>query len=712
MRLSKIILQNIKSFRAKTEIDFRNELNLFIGPNGGGKSNLMNTISWVLNSRFYRPFNYQIHNNRPVLQIQNFADNAPEPHWAELSKPSYVWIEFEVTEEDIEGLREHWRNKDRLRENFLSMIFWEGNQHLDKEEIVSDFDKGVVDPDAFDIQPGHKIRYKISIQRESRFSAELVPVDDQDVLIEGENRKLYDAYLRYLTDADLRKTLSKEDSQFSLPYILYSPSREPHDLSINLSGGGNLGDIARNYHSEMQNFVFNNRGTSQILSQIATFVIGGQFLNGIYEGGVAIAKRRFEESPTYKSLSSDLAAFGFRWRLDVANTWANVFQINIGRSNEEGDFSVQQASSGERQLLNFIFGLSSGGVRNSLIIIDEPELNLHPRWQKLLLRFLIRVQREQNCQIVISTHSASFLNEDTLPHVRRIYRRDQSSALSRPHSSEEDSNILLEAVKLLNAQQNERIFFTQKAVLVEGQSDFVIWQKLINILLEVFGVGEIIEVIEVLGSANFGKYRKFLNLFEIESYIVADQDYVMNVGDDRIKGVFKKFYKEGAACQRILGTHSLDRMKLIGAIEESLEKKDENTLRGVLEYLKCRNTKIDLRLLDSDEIESFARFREQQASSGVFVLEKGALESYYLVLGQDAGALKKDTDKAIAFAADDKAFKEWLAKGARLHHGQTPTVKDKIMAEEAAEFLAIATKIIGVDLNESKAKDILRFVTS
>lgn len=672
----------------------------------------MNTISWVLNSRFYRPFNYQIHNNRPVLQIQNFADSAPEPHWAELSKPSYLWIEFEVAPEDIEGLREHWRNKDRLRENFSSMIFWEGNQHLDKDEIVSDFDKGVVDPDAFDIQPGHKIRYKISIQRQSRFSAELVPVDEQDRLIEGDNRKLYDAYLRYLTDADLRKTLSEEDSQFSLPYILYSPSREPHDLSINLSGGGSLGDIARNYHSEMQNFVFNSRGTSQILSQIATFVIGGQFLSSIYEGGIKYAKQRFEESSTYRSLSSDLAAFGFRWRLDVANAWGNVFQIQIGRSHEEGDFSVQQASSGERQLLNFIFGLSSGGIKNSLIIIDEPELNLHPRWQKLLLRFFIQIQRQQNCQFVISTHSASFLNEDTLPHVRRIYRRDQSSALSSSHSSPEERSILLQAVKLLNAQQNERIFFTQKAVLVEGQSDFVIWQKLINILLEVFGVGEIIEVIEVLGSANFRKYREFLNLFEIQSYIVADQDYVMSIGDSKIKDVFKKFYREGAACQGILKSHSLDRLKLISAIEESIEKKDDATLVGVLEYLKCRNTKIDLRSLDQTEFNSFTRFREEQARSGVFVLEKGALESYYLVPGQDAGALKKDTDKAIAFATDDKAFKEWLAKGARLHNGQTPTVRDKIMAEEAAEFLAIAMKIVGVELSESKAKDILKFVSA
>ncbi|MGY5807248.1 AAA family ATPase [Rhizobium sp. LEGMi198b] len=710
MRLSKLILQNIKSFRNRTEIDFSAEMNLFIGPNGGGKSNLMNTLSWVLNSRFYRSFASSLHNNRQVLQLQNFSENAPEPHWAESDKPSYVWIEFEVTAEDIKGLRDHWRNKDRLLEKFRSMISWEGNQHLDKDEMVSEFDNSVIDPDAHNLSPGQRFRYKISIERRNRYSFQLVPVDDADRPIEGNDRPLYDAYLRYLTDSDLRKTLTGEHQPFTLPYILYAPSREPTDLSINLSGGANINDIARTYQTEMQNFVFNSRGTSQLLSQVSTFVIGAEYLQNIYVGGTQFALQKFENSPLINSLSDDLAVFGFKWQLLPLNQFANHFQIVIARPQEEGFFSVLQASSGERQLLNFIFGLSIDSIRNSLIIIDEPELNLHPRWQKLLLRFFLRTQKKYNCQFVMSTHSASFLDEKTLPHVRRIYRKNQSSALSSSHHSGADRGKLSEAVKLLNAQQNERIFFTQKAVLVEGQSDFVIWQKLINLLLEIFGVGEIIEVMEVLGSSNFSKYRAFLDLFEIESYIVADQDYVMSVGDDEIRGVFKKFYQENKTCQNLLKTHSLDRLKLVSALETAMATNDKDTLQGVLDYLKARNTKIDLSKLTIDELSAFSRFRNEQAGQGVFVLEKGALESYYLVPGQDAGAIKKDTDKAISFAGDDTAFHEWIERGARIHNGQNPTAKDKIMAEESAEFLTIAMKIIGVELNGETAAQILRVV--
>ncbi len=104
MRLGKVIFENVKSFREKTEIDFSENINIFIGPNGGGKSNLMNTLSWVLNSRFYSPYSYQIqNNNKAILQVQNFGDTAPEPHWSTPAKPSYIWIELLATEEDIAG---------------------------------------------------------------------------------------------------------------------------------------------------------------------------------------------------------------------------------------------------------------------------------------------------------------------------------------------------------------------------------------------------------------------------------------------------------------------------------------------------------------------------------------------------------------------------------------------------------------------------------
>jgi len=697
MRLSKLILQNIKSFREKTEIDFSGNLNIFIGPNGGGKSNLMNTLSWVLNSRFYRPFNYQLHNNRPVLQLHNYSDSAPEPHWSNPGAPSFVWIEFEVTQEDIEGMREYWRNKLILKEQFKELIFWEGNAGIDKDEVLEEFDKGIVDPDEHNLTPGRKMRYKISISRERKYTASLIPVNEIDCPIDGTELKICDAYLRYLTDAELRRTLGQEGTHVSLPYILYSPFREPHDLTINMSGGMSIHDVTRNYHNEMQSYAFNNKGSSQILTQISAFVIGAEFVEMVYQKGFDTAQQLFRSSDTFKNISKDLEVFGFKWDMHVLNKWANIFQIGIAKIQEEEYFAVSQASSGERQLLNFLFGLSSKSIENSLIIIDEPELNLHPRWQKLLLRFFLNVQSEKNSQFVISTHSASFLDERTLPHVRRIFRKDQSSTLSSTNLNSTADPALADAVKLLNAQQNERLFFTQKAVLVEGPSDFVIWQKLINTLLEIFGVGEIIEVIEVLGSANFAKYRAFLNIFEIDSYIVADQDYVMTIGDDSIKDIFRVFFQENRACQSILKTHSLDKMSLISAIENAIDQSDVATLKGVLKYLKCRNTKINLEALTNEQQEEFDQFRRDQEVSKTFVLQKGALESYYLVPDHEQGAIKRDTDKAIAFSSDEIHFKSWMCNGARKLSGEILTVRDKIMADEAAEFLLIAMKIIGIE---------------
>jgi len=706
MRLNKIILENVKSFREKTEIDFSQDVNIFIGPNGGGKSNLMNTLYWVLNSRFYSPYIFQVQGERAVLQVQNYGDSAPEPHWSAYDKPSYVWIEFLATEEDVEGLREIYRNKDALKEKFIDMLFWEGNQHIDKSEVVLEYEKGVVDPDAYNMEAGDKFRYKISIIRERRLQAILVAVDENDAPIEHDRSKLYDAYLRYLTDSELRKKLKNDKDEINLPYILFPPTRSPHDLSVNLSGGHNFSSMTQSYRAELHNLVLSGGGSAQILSQIASTVIGVKLLEFVYEGGLDYAIEKFNKSDEFRELSEQLSVFGFKWILQSTNKWANQFQILIAKMHEDGFFSVLQASSGEKQLLNFVFGLSSASVQNSLIIIDEPELNLHPRWQKLLLRFFLQVQKKRNCQFILSTHSASFLDDTTLPHVRRIYRRDQSSALSSPHQNKDDGFSLLEAVKLLNAQQNERIFFTQKAILVEGQSDFVVWQKLINSILEVFGVGEIIEVIEVLGSSNFQKYRSFLNLLEIENYIVADQDYVTMIGNDEVRRIFSKFFQENKACQSILKNHSLDKMQLISAIENAVENGDAETLSAVLEYLKCRHTKIDMEQIPDDELKVFDEFRDAKAGEGIFVLRKGALEAYYL-LDKEAGTIKKDTDKAIAFAGDSKAFASWIIKGARVVKGEALTQKDRIMADEAAEFIRIAMRIVGVESSKENGEKLL-----
>jgi predicted ATPase len=60
--------------------------------------------------------------------------------------------------------------------------------------------------------------------------------------------------------------------------------------------------------------------------------------------------------------------------------------------------------------------------KNGIVLIDEIETSLHPRAQRRLMRDLARVAREQELQIVLTTHSPYILDE--LPPEARIYLMD------------------------------------------------------------------------------------------------------------------------------------------------------------------------------------------------------------------------------------------------------------------------------------------------
>jgi AAA domain, putative AbiEii toxin, Type IV TA system/AAA ATPase domain len=61
-------------------------------------------------------------------------------------------------------------------------------------------------------------------------------------------------------------------------------------------------------------------------------------------------------------------------------------------------------SSGERQILRFAANLAFFRAQRSVVMIDELELNLHPRWQRSLLRFCETGGDDDN-QFIVTTHS-------------------------------------------------------------------------------------------------------------------------------------------------------------------------------------------------------------------------------------------------------------------------------------------------------------------
>jgi predicted ATPase len=80
--------------------------------------------------------------------------------------------------------------------------------------------------------------------------------------------------------------------------------------------------------------------------------------------------------------------------------------VLLRKLNNYEEYSIKEASSGEQSILLSILGIASRIKNNCLILIDEPEICLHPQWQETYIDILTRTfDKYQNCHFIIATHS-------------------------------------------------------------------------------------------------------------------------------------------------------------------------------------------------------------------------------------------------------------------------------------------------------------------
>ena len=69
--------------------------------------------------------------------------------------------------------------------------------------------------------------------------------------------------------------------------------------------------------------------------------------------------------------------------------------------------NLSDLSSGEQHELVLIFDLLFNTKKNSLILIDEPEISLHIQWQKNFIQDLMEIISVSNIDVIVATHSPS-----------------------------------------------------------------------------------------------------------------------------------------------------------------------------------------------------------------------------------------------------------------------------------------------------------------
>ena len=95
-----------------------------------------------------------------------------------------------------------------------------------------------------------------------------------------------------------------------------------------------------------------------------------------------------------------------------------IFENSAGE-----EFDINDLSSGEKQLFLRTLSIKMLEPKNSIILIDDPELSLHPKWQQRIIEVYKKIG--ENNQIIIATHSPHILGSVSNENIFILYRDEK-----------------------------------------------------------------------------------------------------------------------------------------------------------------------------------------------------------------------------------------------------------------------------------------------
>jgi predicted ATPase len=110
-------------------------------------------------------------------------------------------------------------------------------------------------------------------------------------------------------------------------------------------------------------------------------------------------------------------------KLVYHNLYAETSGLTIYFKTNDIAYSEAFAGRGEFAVVELVYEIMNK-PRFSLIVLDEPEVSLHPGAQEMLLEFLLRQTLRKKLQIVISTHSPKFVQHLPENAIKLFYPDD------------------------------------------------------------------------------------------------------------------------------------------------------------------------------------------------------------------------------------------------------------------------------------------------
>ena len=196
----------------------------------------------------------------------------------------------------------------------------------------------------------------------------------------------------------------------------------------------------------------------------------------------------------------------------------------------------------QQSLLLIIFALLWNDLEDWFMVINEPELHIHPQLQKELALVFNQISEKFWTQFFLSTYSALFINEDNITNVYRFLKEDWWTKVFTPKIKIVSDDAKL--VHLLRFENLSKIFFVNKIIMVEWDSDLYFFSHYLKWLQEQPGWEFITwsyEIININWKWSYKAWHKFLNKFWIDNYFIWDWDNTVDYGFFTPKELWKYY---------------------------------------------------------------------------------------------------------------------------------------------------------------------------
>lgn len=211
---------------------------------------------------------------------------------------------------------------------------------------------------------------------------------------------------------------------------------------------------------------------------------------------------------------------------DLLESLKNL-KIKIRESSQYPSTDAEKLGQGLQSLLiiSIVRAYQKLYQQSPILIIEEPEIHLHPQARRAFYRTLLKTANEAECQIFYSTHSTEFVDPSAPQQIVMVRKDPMMGTITTQGNSEilyDNEREELKVICEVDSAKKE-FLFADVAILCEGPTE----AKSIPILIKKVGINLGLEgwtTISVGGKENLPFFLKLANHFRVPCVVVADTD--------------------------------------------------------------------------------------------------------------------------------------------------------------------------------------------